>query len=254
MLHVFHQIFRVTKSSIQVQIKIGGSISGAGGLYGTLFEPWFHNRITERGYMGRFRELEKAPDGNSAAARRNLLGRIKSTKYKIPILPQNRFYHVSEIQPEKYNIPLNKNFPMIDSLCPARGEMFQVTWSENHRIKAQYLMSLKPKFKQFLKDNPNKKVKMIFVVPPHNFNTFRRQSYLGLAAADPPTDPTSNTTQALQPKKKSSSFNVRSKTTKTKATESAGGTTEDEIESWIVQCVLDMDVNPLEEALHSAKN
>ena len=243
MLHVFHQIFRVTKSSIQVQIKIGGSISG---LYGTLFEPWFHNRITERGYMGRFRELEKAPDGNSAAARRNLLGRIKSTKYKIPILPQNRFYHVSEIQPEKYNIPLNKNFPMIDSLCPARGEMFQVTWSENHGIKAQYLMSLKPKFKQFLKDNPNKKVKMIFVVPPHNFNTFRRQSYLGLAAADPPTDPTSNTTQALQPKKKSSSFNVRSKTTKTKATESAGGTTEDEIESWIVQCVLDMDVNPLD--------
>jgi hypothetical protein len=48
-------------------------------------------------------------------------------------------------------------------------------------------------------------------------------------------------------------FNLRSKTTKTKVTESAGGTTKDEIESWIVQCVLDMDVNPLEEALHSAK-
>jgi hypothetical protein len=250
MLRVFHQIFRATKSSIQVQIPIGGSISGACGLF---FEPWFHNRIAERGYKGRFREVEKAPDGGSADAKRNLFGGIKSTKYKIPMLLQNRFYRVSEIQPEKYNIPLNKNFPTIDSLCPARGEMFQVTWSEDHGItayKAQYLMSLKPKFKQFLKDNPNEKVKMIFVVPPHNFDTFRRQSYLGLAAADPPTDPTSNTTQALQPKKNSSLFNLRSKTTKTKATESAGGTTEDEIDSWIVQCVLsDMDVNPLEEAI-----
>jgi len=249
MLRVFHQIFRVTDSFIQVQIPIGGSISGAVGLF---FEPWFHNRITERGYKGRFRELEKAPDGSSAAAKRNLLGGIKSTKYKIPILPQNRFYHVSEIQPEKYNIPLNKNFSTIDSLCPARGELFRVTWSEeDHGINAQYLISLKPKFKQFLKDNPNKKVKMIFVVPPHNFDTFRRQSYLGLAAADPPTDPTSNTTQALQPKKKLSLFNLCSKTTKTKATESE--TTEDElIESWIVQCVLDSDVNRLEEAIRIA--
>ena len=249
MLRAFRKAFLVTKTHIQCFLGTGEN-PGLGTLYGQFFEPWFHNVVTERGYTGRLRKLEKADD---ASAKRNFLGNIKTTKYKIPLLSPNRFYLHSEIQPDKYNIPVKRNFPAIDSLCPNRGEMFQVTSAEDHGVKAEHLTALQPKFKKFREDHPKEKVKLIFVIPPHNFDKFRWQRYLGLAATDPALTSDQAAKPHTPPKKTKSYIGLRrttkkespaASTAKEPLASSDATVSAEHPDSWIEQYALEMVVNP----------
>ena len=262
MLRAFRKAFLVTKTQIQCFLGTGEN-PGLGTLYGQLFEPWFHSIVTERGYTGRLRKLEKADDGSSASVKRNFRGIIKTTKYKIPLLSTNRFHLHSEIQPDKYNIPVQRNFPAIDSLCPNRGEMFQVTSAEDHGVKAVHLTALQAKFKKFREDHPKEKVKLIFVIPPHNFEKFRRQRYIGLAATDPALASDQAPKPDPPPKKKKSYLNLRGAAKKEPLTaavvnepldpSTAATANAEHPDSWIEQYALEMDVNPLQEALTRQK-
>lgn len=135
------------------------------------------------------------------------------------------FYENSEIAYNEYNVPLKPNYPAIDSLAPHRGEMYQCTSAETHRIKLKYLTPLKPHFRKWLDANPGDKVKFIFVLPPDRFTTFSLQSY-------------------IEPSSKQEIASV-----KDASTSSEGVRSQNEADSsWIVQWGLEMDVSPLQEA------
>jgi hypothetical protein len=99
-------------------------------------------------------------------------------KYAIPQLTENNFLNRKQIKAECYNIPNERNYESLDSLCPARGEIFKVTSCDTHPIKPKNVTLLRPLFDDYLTLNPNKKVKFIFVVPPERFESFKIQPYL----------------------------------------------------------------------------
>lgn len=157
MMKSFEQMFKVTKTQIQCFLN-GGVTIGSGSFYGLLFEPYFHSRIKEQGYAGRFRVLE-APDtaeGGDAKPNKNKrtvwgLMKTSSKVITIPIMQYNVFYNLREIVQGAYNVPSRKDFAAIDSLAPSRGELYQITSAESHPVKLNHLMKLKPQFNDFIK-------------------------------------------------------------------------------------------------------
>ena len=83
------------------------------------------------------------------------------------------FETIHEVESGCYNVPLKHNFPTIDSLCPSRGEIYQVTKGERDVIKGNHLESLKPLFSKQI--SRNKPVKFIFIVPPDRYRNFTIQ-------------------------------------------------------------------------------
>jgi hypothetical protein len=190
--------------------------------YGLRFEPYFHSRVTEQGYSGKMRMLQGVTDAVFINVKRNVIGMKKKTAYTIatyaiPALEMNIFHYIRGIHDKRYNVPDRKNFAAVDSLCPSRGEMFQVTSAHSHPVKAVHLKSLKSKFGEFL--TTGKKVKLIFVVPPSRFEDFGLQEYL---QPEPLRD---TKTRELIPVEKI-------------------------IIDWVDQYVLEMDVSPLRETFN----
>jgi len=50
------ELFKVSRRQIETMLASADKFH-VGTFYGILFEPWFHTRITERGYTGRIRKL-----------------------------------------------------------------------------------------------------------------------------------------------------------------------------------------------------
>ena len=172
----FERLFNVMKSKIQCLLNSGQGLH-MDTLYGILFEPWFHRKMAEQGLNVKIRPLKPvSPD----ARKRKLLqigsGSSDEATMKWPPQKVNRFFDYQEIDCLAYNIPHVTNFPAVDSFCPSRGELFQITAAEQHEIKAAKLDLLKPYFKRFLASGA--KAKLYFVVPPHRYNTFKAQRYI----------------------------------------------------------------------------
>ena len=82
----------------------------------------------------------------------------------------------SQINANCYNVPDRKNFAAVDAVAPALGEMYQVTAAENHPIKGIHLRPLRKCFESYLATG--QRVKLIFVVPPNRFETYKEQHYI----------------------------------------------------------------------------
>jgi hypothetical protein len=96
------------------------------------------------------------------------LGQITSEQATIVFLKWLSMNFI--IEENEYNVPLKPNYPAIDSLAPHRGEIYQCTAAETHRIKIENLEALKPHFDKWQEANSNAKVKLIFVLPPSRFS------------------------------------------------------------------------------------
>jgi hypothetical protein len=147
-----------------------------GTFYGLLFEQYFHRQIGAMGYEGKFRQLLSPSDTQAASTKkRGMYGKtiemFVASKHRIPKSPINNFAVDGEIKSSMYNIPDIPNFPVIDSLCPQRKEMYQIMSNDSHVIKRDHLGRVKEHFKL----SPGEKVKLIFVVPPHRFRKFTIQ-------------------------------------------------------------------------------
>ena len=179
MMQAFDTLFKITRREVECFIVTGEGLH-LGTLYGLLFEPLFHRRITEQGYSGRIRKLKTGREMQGITVRkRNHLGMmVDISKYTIPRMKQNPFFYRKQIIDDCYNVPIEPNYEAVDSLCPARGEIFQVTSKESHPIKTKNLSLLRPLFDDFLALNPSQKVKFIFVVPPDRFETYATQTYV----------------------------------------------------------------------------
>ena len=180
-----------------------------GTLYGLLFEPWFHRRVCGQSYSGRIRKLRPGREMKGITTRkRNNLGilvdNLGITKYNIPRLDENKFFYWKHIRPECYNIPTSPNYEGVDSLCPLRGEIYQLTAAQSHPVQTKNLSLLRPLFEDFLQMHPTKKVKFIFVVPPYRFETFAQQSYISpLKSGERDADKSSTSSQDDKSKVKS---------------------------------------------------
>jgi hypothetical protein len=181
----FERLFNVSKSKIQYLLNSGQGLH-MGTLYGILFEPWFHRKIAEQDLNVKVRPLKaETPQARKRKLLQVGLGHSDESTMKWPPQKLNRFFDYREIDRIAYNVPHIPNFPAVDSFCPSRGELFQITAAEEHEIKAAKLESLKPYFKSFLASGA--KAKLYFVVPPHRYKTFKVQRYIYPPAA--PTEP-----------------------------------------------------------------
>jgi hypothetical protein len=217
-----------------------------GTFFGILFEPWFHARISERGYTGRMRKLTTAAELAAAKTKkRNFFGRATDSlgvvDHHIPRSEKNHFHHLNEIIQNRYNVPDDPNFASIDSLFPSRGEMYQVTSAENHAIKTENLSRLRPFFTSWLARHAT--VKFIFVVPSYRFEEYTIQRYVEPRKKEGNTD-----VQNLKGKKVDHVAQKGSKATK-KQKNLPQPPPELFDSSWIEQYVLEMDVNPLTDSL-----
>jgi hypothetical protein len=254
--NVFDKLFNVTKRKVEAFIAVGQGIS-TGSLFGLLFEPWFHRRIREHGYTGRFRKLCSASELAAAKTKkRGIVGMLKDplgvSDYRIPQMDIHHFYHDSEIDTKMFNVLEKPNYPTIDSLAPHRGEMFQITSSETHRIKASALVDLKSKFTTWLQTN--KTVKFIFVVPPSRFAHFTTQSYIEpvekIRTATNIDNQNGDDHNEVETEVKGKAVKVKKSKSNMKAPEekSKRNKTSKFDDSWLEQYVLEMDVTPLARA------
>jgi hypothetical protein len=131
----FERLFDVCKGpKIQCLLNAGQGLT-MGTLYGILFEPWFHRKITQQGLRAKARPLET--EGAKTRKRKVFgIGSDEEVIVKWPAQKVHRFFDYPEIIVDKYNIPQVANFPAVDSLAPSRGELFQITVAESHEIKA----------------------------------------------------------------------------------------------------------------------
>jgi hypothetical protein len=171
----FNALFQFEKIKVTCLVK-GAAALNVGTFYGLLFEQYFHRQIGAMGYEGKFRQLLSPGDTQAASTKkRGMYGKtiekLVASKHRIPKLPINNFAVDGDIKSSMYNIPDIPNFPVIDSLCPQRKEMYQITSNDSHVIKGDHLSRIKEHFKLL----PGEKVKLIFVVPPHRFREFTIQ-------------------------------------------------------------------------------
>lgn len=176
----FNELFKVSKDKVQTFLSVGSELH-TGSMFRMLFEPWFHARISEQGYTGKLRKLTTGRElVENKKKKRNVIGMVKDhmgiKDHTIPASPLHRFFDLEEIIENRYNVPINPNFPVIDSLWPSRGEMYQVTSAEHHEIKTETLSVVRQIFANWLATN--KTVKLIFVVPPSRFETYTLQRYV----------------------------------------------------------------------------
>jgi len=178
----FETMFRVSKSKIQTFLHAGIGLH-LGTFYGLLFEPYFHARVTQRGYSGRIRRL--TPSANDAtmvspSTKRKWYGAKKLVTevndHEIPVQELHHFHLHSQIKANCYNVPDRKNFAAVDAVAPTLGEMYQVTSAENHPIKGIHLRRLRKCFESYLATG--QRVKLIFIVPPNRFETYKEQHYI----------------------------------------------------------------------------
>src|SRR5271170_2218186 len=115
-----------------------------------------------------------------ARTKRNWLGTKKLVtevkNHKIPVQELHHFHTHSQIKVNCYNVPDRKNFAAVDAVAPGLGEMYQVTSAENHPIKGIHLRPLRKCFESYLATG--QRVKLIFVVPPNRFDTYKEQHYI----------------------------------------------------------------------------
>lgn len=103
----FKKLFVMSKNKVTCVMK-GATALNLGTFYGLLFEPYFHVRISERGYSGKCRRL-LSPDNTRTAAtkKRTVLGvktdQLKIFTLNIPKMPIFEFNQVNEIMGGCYN-------------------------------------------------------------------------------------------------------------------------------------------------------
>lgn len=237
----FEELFKVSRRQIETML-VSAEKLHVGTFYGILFEPWFHKRIAERGYTGRMRKLSSGRE-LTANKKRPFFGinkdidPLQTQQYTIPRSPLNQFFLNRDIVQKAYNVPSEPNYPSVDSLYPSRGELFQVTSAGRHPIKTDNLSSLCPYFSDYL--SRNDKVKFIFVVPPHLFETFTVQPF---------HDPESRRQEKREERKSGSRVTSSSKGKEHKIHDKEDTSTLFN-STWLEQYVLELDVNPLTEAL-----
>ena len=158
MLQAFNTLFKITRSEVECLMVMFKGLS-LGTLYGLLFEPLFHIRISEQGYSGRIRKLKPGCEMQGITTRKRnnfgiLVDNLNISKHAIPTMKQNCFFNRKQILADCYNIPIDPNYEAIDSLCPSRGELYQITSKESHPIKTRNLSLLRPLFNDFLTLHP----------------------------------------------------------------------------------------------------
>jgi len=179
MTEAFKTLFELKRKGIECLLITDEGLH-LGTIYRLIFEPLFHARLTKLGYCGRMRKLKSGREMQRIMKRKrwNLGIQVDPRKYAIPQLTENKFLNRKQIKAECYNIPNERSYESLDSLCPARGEIFKVTSCNTQPIKTKNLTLLRPLFDDYLTLNPNQKVKFIFVVPPERFESFTIQPYL----------------------------------------------------------------------------
>ena len=74
----FNALFEVSKDKVQTFLSVGSELH-TGTMFGMLFEPWFHARISEQGYTGKLRKLTTGRElvENKKKKKRNVIGMVK---------------------------------------------------------------------------------------------------------------------------------------------------------------------------------
>jgi len=230
----FSMMFKLTKSKSECFLH-GAMGLHLGTFYGLLFEPYFHRRMTEQGYKGKIRKLVRDTSDPLQSLsdttkpkkdnKRQWYGGKKLVaevlEHEIPVQSLHHFHIHKDIKEDKYNVPDRKNFAAVDSVAPARGEMYQVTSGELHPVKAHHLRPLKKHYDEYLKKT-GQKAKLIFVVPPNRFATFAYQKY-------------------TVPEKRAKAIKSHEEDGETQKTSDL----TEEVEAWVEQYVMEVNVDPL---------
>jgi hypothetical protein len=167
MKEAFERIYNVKSDKIACRFGFPVTVH-VRNFYSLFFEPWVHALFSRQGYRGKIRRLAP-PEGSKAMV--SAKGFLGGSRYYFPSRELHRFNYLSEIDSKKYNIPHNSATFVVDALCPSRGEMWQVTLEGNHSVNSRDLSFLKDVFEPWLATH--KKVNLIFVVPPNQYDDFR---------------------------------------------------------------------------------
>lgn len=153
---------------------------GYAALVGTIFESMAHRMISTVGCHGELRCLEPTNK------RKRDADQYETSGIKIRMGPLERviFEKFDDIQWNKYNVPLARNFAAVDSLVPSEGLLLQMTISPRHAIKLAMLEQLKKsgKFDKHLEMNAT--AKLIFVVDISVYDEFKFQHYKTAAGTE----------------------------------------------------------------------
>lgn len=262
----FARLFVVSKSKVSCLLNSGQGLH-MGTLYGILFEPWVHRKIAEQGLAVRVRPLQSNTANKPCKRKFRSSNANEGQELKIPKQPVKRFFGYEEIDLEAYDIPNITNFPAVDSFSPDRGELFQVIAAEDHPIKASKLDLLKPYFQRYL--STGAKARLYFVVPPYRFQSFKAQKYVYPTSANTaaicqqPTAEAQLAEQALEPHDDGTDPNSSKSHRKTRAKKQTAFQNQSGLESnpvemtvkepdWLEQWVMEIDVNPLSEAIRQS--
>jgi hypothetical protein len=112
---------------------------------------------------------------------RNLESGTTITNFSIPSSKSAFFTHFGDINlSSEYWRPVSRIHKTCDSYLPSKGLMFQMTVGETHPINMSGLEELLQSniFADWEKEHPDEKLKMIFVVHPSVYKSFKKQTYL----------------------------------------------------------------------------
>ena len=138
--------------------------------------------------------------------------------------------------------------------------MFQVTSAEQRPVKCRHLALLKKNFDPWRQAHKNDKVRLIFVVPPNRYKDFKPQAYVfpevdatKETKGDGKSSKTGHEEAEASSAKRSKTVTVGSEKTDTAGSEKTVATgsrkTEAEliaeIDEWVEQWVLEVNVDPL---------
>ena len=170
MFAVFDRMFSITSRKVECQLPFP-RILQRDQLYDLFFEPYFYRAALTGNCSGHLRRLylPKEEDRTLESIKKAKRHRISARSRQV----------VSKINPSSYPDSMllydEKAYSGVDCFIPDKGLIYIVSPEESHDVNSTKLDQVKSKFESFLKKN--KKVKLIFVVPPELFEEYVVQSY-----------------------------------------------------------------------------
>lgn len=139
------------------------------------FEPHAIRTVENTGITGRCKSLNDTGSRMLKAARR------------IPALARKTFYDLSELPSDVgkkvhegfFYTPMQTNHTSVDFYIPDLGMLVQVTVGQKHGVKRSGLSNALKSgiFNDFIAQNPETKLRLVFLCDKYNFNGFKKQKY-----------------------------------------------------------------------------
>jgi hypothetical protein len=137
------------------------------------FEPHVFRTIETSGFSGRLRLL--TDNGGEERGPKRMGPWIRRSFATFEELPSGEGAHDG-----MFYVPIQTNYTSVDFYVPSMGLLVQVTVGQKHGVKRAGLEAAEKSgmFSEWREDNPDEKLRLVFLCDGFNFDQFTKQPYL----------------------------------------------------------------------------